>query len=83
MSNYKIVKSMENENRITSAYRELIEWDILPSQELTKLMNVLIPIIDDGDNAQDYKKWFEKEKTHLFFALERIGELEKQLQQNL
>lgn len=67
------------ENSVLEAYKELLSWEIVPSQEITKLVNRIIACLDGVEN-EEMKEWFEKEIPHLWFVIERVGELEKALQ---
>ncbi len=70
---------MEEQNSVLEAYKELLSWEIVPSQEITKLVNRIIACLDGADN-EEMKEWFDDEITHLWFVIERVGELEKALQ---
>lgn len=70
---------MEEQNSVLEAYKELLSWEIVPSQEITKLVNRIIACLDGVEN-EEMKVWFENEIPHLWFVIERVGELEKALQ---
>ena len=69
---------MEEQNSVLEAYNELLEWEIVPSQEITKLVNGIIACLDGVEN--ELRVGFENKIPHLLFVIEKVGELEKALQ---
>ena len=67
-------------NSTVEAYKELLSIGITPTNEITKLINLIIPMARGEMELEDFAEQFNQEREHYFFILEKIGDLERNLQ---
>lgn len=67
-------------NSTLESYKELLTVGVTPTNEISKLINFIIPMARGEMELEDFAEQFNREREHYFFILEKIGDLERNLQ---